>query len=95
LHAINRVALVPTVGIVVDVSARVAAERRAARGGSPELFETDSLQVRLSAAYARAEEYLGSDHQVIHLDGERSEDEVYADVETHALRALGVASSGA
>lgn len=88
LRAINRGALIATRVLVLDVSAEVAAQRRALRGGNPDLFETDSLQARLAAGYARAEEYLGDGHRVVHIDGNRSPDAVFADVERAALDAL-------
>jgi dTMP kinase len=88
LRELNRRALVASLVIVVDVRAEVAAERRARRGGERELFEVDALQRRLAEAYSRAEEYLGPGHLVAHVDGNRSEDEVYADVRAHALTAI-------
>ena len=81
--------MVASLVVVVDVRADVARERRARRGGEQELFEVDTLQRRLADAYSRAEEYLGPGHRVAHVDGNRSEDEVYADVREHAFRAIG------
>lgn len=88
LQTINRRALVASLVVVVDVRPEVAAQRRASRGGERELFEVDALQRRLAEAYGRAEEYLGPPHVVVHVDGNRGEEEVYADVRAAALRVL-------
>jgi dTMP kinase len=88
LRTINQAALVPALVVVLEVGAEVAAKRRALRGGQPDLFELDALQARLALAYARAEDYLGPGQRVEHLDGNRPVDEVFADVERAALRAI-------
>ncbi len=48
--------LVPDLTIVLSVPPDLAARRRAARGAATEHFETDPLQARVCALYARASE---------------------------------------
>jgi dTMP kinase len=60
LRQINDQARVPDLTIVLTVSADVAAQRRAGRGGSAELYEVDVLQRRLAEFYVDAAEMLGS-----------------------------------
>jgi dTMP kinase len=88
LRSINARALVPDLVVVIDTPADVAARRRAKRGGEAELFELDALQARLAEAYLNAESYLGLGGHVVHVDGTRAEDRVFADVERAALELL-------
>jgi dTMP kinase len=71
----NRFARRPDVTVVLDVSPGVAAARRCARGGAPELFDDADLQARLATAYLHAEA-LVPDDRVIHVDGDRDPDVV-------------------
>jgi dTMP kinase len=48
----------PDLTIVINVTAEIAAQRRANRAGVRELFEQDDLQARLAKLYARAHELL-------------------------------------
>lgn len=76
IREINGRALRPDLTLVIDVDPDVAATRRAARGGLPEIFEVQEIQRRLAAVYARAEELVPGD-RVIHIaDG--SPDDVHA-----------------
>lgn len=79
IRSLNAHARRPDVTIVLDVSPAVAAKRRKGRGGAVELFDDDDLQSELAAAYRRAEELVPGDH-VVHVDGDRGEDEVAAAV---------------
>lgn len=90
LRAINARALVPDLVLVIDTPAEVAALRRAKRGGEAELFEVDDLQARLAEAYRMAESYLGMAGRVVHVDGTRDADAVFADVARAAVGALGL-----
>jgi dTMP kinase len=63
----NRFARRPDLTLVLDVLPEVAAQRRASRGGSKELFENLELQVRLARAYAGAEKLVPGD-SLVHLD---------------------------
>jgi dTMP kinase len=79
IRTLNRAARRPDVTVVLDVDAHVAAARRQARGGAPELFDGLDLQARLAEAYRGAEALVPGD-RVIHLDGNPSADEVTAAV---------------
>lgn len=75
IRELNRHARRPDATVVVDVSPDVAAGRRRTRGQAIELYEVDELQRQLAALYAEAEELVPGDC-VIHIDGDRSVDEV-------------------
>ncbi len=75
IRALNRFARRPDVTLVVDVSAEVAAERRRARGGPEDLYETHVLQARLAKAYIHAEVLVPGD-KVVHVHGDGSIDDV-------------------
>lgn len=77
IRSLNRFARRPHVTVVLDVSPDVAASRRRARGGVAEIYEDPDLQIRLGAAYGRAEDLVPGD-RVIHIDGDRDQDEVGA-----------------
>ena len=82
IRTLNRYARRPDLTIVLDVPADLAAERRRARGGPSELYETSELQIKLAAAYLRAEELLPDDH-IVHVDGTGSMDAVTAAIVEH------------
>jgi dTMP kinase len=69
LREINEHAIAPDATVVLNVSAEVAEQRRAARGAPEELLETRELQRRLALAYASAEQLVPL-HHVVHVDGE-------------------------
>lgn len=77
IRELNRIARLPDLTIVLDVSASVAADRRRKRGGPEELFDALSLQERLAQAYSRARE-LAPEQHVVHVSGEGSAEEVTA-----------------
>lgn len=77
IRALNRYARRPDLTLVVDVSPEVAAQRRRNRGGRVELYEDGELQRRLCEAYRHAEALAPGD-RIVHLDGNRSEQEVLA-----------------
>jgi len=79
IRTLNKHARRPDVTVVLDVSPGVAEARRRSRGGSAELYDDDSLQARLARAYLNAEALVPGD-VVIHIDGDRSVDEVERDV---------------
>lgn len=79
LRAINSRARRPDLTIVLDVPADIAEKRRAARGGAEELFERRELQAQLAGLYAQAERLLPGD-RIVHVDGNRSPEEVAATV---------------
>ena len=77
IRALNRFARRPDLTIVLDVPAEVAGHRRRWRGHAAELYENQELQVRLAAAYRRAEALLPGD-KVMHIDGGGSVEAVTA-----------------
>ncbi len=79
IRDLNRHARRPDVTIVLDVSPAVAEARRRSRGGSAELYDDESLQARLARAYRDAEKLVPGD-VILHVDGDRSVDEVEAAV---------------
>ncbi|HEX2730457.1 MAG TPA: dTMP kinase [Polyangiaceae bacterium] len=87
LVAINSSAEVPDLVIVLDVDADVAAERRARRGGAPELFEQDLLQRRLAEGYRNASSVLQGQRVVV-LDGNRSPELVEREIQEQVDRLL-------
>ena len=86
IRELNRHARRPDLTIVLDVPPAVAEQRRRARGGR-ELFDDDDLQVRLSAFYANLETHFPGE-TIVHVAGDRSPDEVAAEVWQHVQAAL-------
>jgi dTMP kinase len=74
---INRFAQKPDLTILVDVDPRVAASRRAGRGGPAERYDDDDTQARLAAAY-RVE---AAHHGAVVVDGNGDADAVFAALE--------------
>jgi dTMP kinase len=75
LKAINARAPAADLTLMLNVPARVAKARRAARGGADELYETDPLQEGIATFYRTLHEALPS-HNVKHVDGDRGVEEV-------------------
>lgn len=71
---INRFARKPDLTILVDVDPKVAAARRAGRGGPGERYEDDDTQARVAAAY-RTE---AAHHGAVLIDGNGDADSVFA-----------------
>ncbi|HVU03340.1 MAG TPA: dTMP kinase [Polyangiaceae bacterium] len=69
IREINARRLPADLTIVIDVDDDVAAARRAARGGPPELFEVREIQRKLVGMYARAAELLPGERVVHVADG--------------------------
>lgn len=87
IHEVNARAQRPDLTIVLDVPAEVAEERRQARGGTAEVFETRALQERLVGIYARAELLVPGD-RVVHVSGVGDASDVSARVLASVLEAL-------
>lgn len=79
LRALNQQARRPDLTVVLNVPPAVAEQRRRKRGAAAELYEYETLQARLAEAYRDAERLVPGDH-VRHVDGNRSLDEVSADI---------------
>jgi len=89
---INRRAAPPDLTVLIDVPPEVAAERRARRGGKPELFEEDEVQRRVIASYRRHAQAAGAAGQdVVIVDGTADEQSVFARLRAEVARRLGIA----
>ncbi len=77
---INSTAASPDLTIFLDVKLETAARRRAGRGGSQELFESDERQRRVIRQYAAAIRRLEKRERILPIDGDRSADEVASEV---------------
>lgn len=72
---LNRRARRPTLTLVLDVDAEVAARRRGARSGGPELYEVSEMQVELAKFYLKIDEIFPDD-RIVHIDANRDLDGV-------------------
>ncbi|MCA9530501.1 MAG: dTMP kinase [Myxococcales bacterium] len=79
LRDINRHARRPDLTLVLDIDPSVAAERRALRGGTQELYERAALQQQLAAFYADIDRYFPVD-RFTHVDASASADVVAAKI---------------
>jgi dTMP kinase len=79
LRSLNRHAQRPDLTLVLDVQPDVARARRLARDDTRELFDDDELQRRLAAFYADIDRHFPDD-RIVHVDANRSADEVFVDV---------------
>ena len=79
IREINRYARRPDLTLVLDVPSEVAAERRSSRNGEGEIFDSDALQVELSAFYKSLERHFPGE-RIVHVDAVGSQDEVAARV---------------
>jgi dTMP kinase len=86
IRSLNRHARRPDLTIVLDVPADVAGHRVRKRGAATELYELEELQARLATAYADAEKLVPGD-RLVHIDGNRPVDAVFADV-SEAVRSF-------
>ena len=85
---LNRHARRPDLTIVLDVPAPVAAKRRAERMQGREMYDDDELQTQLGAFYREIEVHFPND-AIVHVDADRSIDEVAADVMAHVRKLRG------
>jgi dTMP kinase len=79
IRDLNAAALRPDLTVVIDVPVEVAEERRRARGGIEEMFESRDLQTRLSAVYGEAEKLVPND-RVQHVLGVGAASDVAANI---------------
>lgn len=68
----NSHAVSPDLTLFVGVDPKVAATRRAVRGGPAELFEADEAQRRIAIQYLKAIELRENHERIVHIDGELS-----------------------
>jgi dTMP kinase len=79
LKAINARAPKADLTIMVNVPASLGKSRRALRGSVDDLYEVDRLQEGIAAFYTQLHEHL-PEHNVCHIDGAGSLDEVSATI---------------
>lgn len=79
LLELNRYARAPDVVLLFDISAAEAGRRRAIRGGDEELFEADTLQVRIAEAYSALPSLL-RDVPFERVDASRGLEEVESEI---------------
>lgn len=89
LREINRHARKPDLTIVLDVPPAIAKARRASRRNA-EIYEDDDLQVEISRFYEDIERHFPDEH-LVHVDSNRSMDEVAAALLAHVRKARGEA----
>ena len=81
VEQINAGAIVPDLTIFLDVKLAAASRRRAARGGSRELFETNERQRQVSRQYRAAIGRRAKRDRILVLDGGRPVGEVAAEAQ--------------
>ncbi|RKH58460.1 dTMP kinase [Corallococcus aberystwythensis] len=72
VDTVNAHAVSPDLTLFVGVDPRVAAKRRAVRGGAPELFEADEAQRRIAKQYLKAITLREKRERIVRIDGELS-----------------------
>ena len=87
VDAVNACAVSPDLTLFVGVAPEVAARRRAARGGAPELFEADEAQRRIAKQYVAAIKLRSKRERIVHIDGEQGIEAV-TDASMKELRKL-------
>ena len=73
---INQFAVEPHLTLFLEVSAEVAARRRASRGGLAELYEDDEKQKRIAEEYLSAIKRRAPRERIVRLDGSLPQEEV-------------------
>jgi dTMP kinase len=94
VRALNSHARAPDVTYVLDVPAAAAALRRSGRGATPELYETDPIQLRLEGLYRELPRLLPGEPIAV-LDGSRPPAEVLRSLQADLQRRFGLAHPGA
>ena len=84
VEEINRFAIAPDLTLFLEVDPRIAARRRAKRGGAKELFDAIELQTRIAKRYQALVRKYRASQRVVRIDGTQSLDQVT----TQALRQI-------
>jgi dTMP kinase len=84
VSGLNAFAARPDVTLFLDVDVSVASQRRARRGGAPELFEDDEQQERISRQYDAAIRKRIKTEKIVRIDGAQPVEQITA----QALKAL-------
>lgn len=77
LRELNRHVPRPDLTLVIDVSPEVARARRLARSSAREIYDDDPFQAHLAAFYRDIDSYFPDD-RIVHVDGDRDADQVFA-----------------
>ena len=89
VEEINRFAIAPDLTLFLEVDPRIAARRRAKRGGAKELFDATKLQARIAKRYQALVKKYRASQRVVRIDGTQSLDQVTAQALRHIHRAIG------
>lgn len=90
VETINGRARKPDLTLFVEVDAKTASRRRAARGGEVEHFEADERQVRIARQYLSAIRRRSSRERIVRIDGTRSVEQVTEEAVEILARILGI-----
>ncbi len=77
---LNQRARRPDLTIILEVSVAVAEKRRERAGRQAEAFDATEMQTRVASNYRTIQEWLGREENICTIDGERSADQVFADI---------------
>jgi dTMP kinase len=89
VEEINRPAIAPDLTLFLEVDPRIAARRRAKRGGAKELFDSVGLQVRIAERYRVLVREHRASQRVIPIDGAQSLDQVTTQALRHIHKLIG------
>jgi len=76
IERINQFAIPPDLTLFLEVDPRIAAKRRAGRGGAEELFDAAELQAQIARRYRAVARRYRSSHRVVRIDASKSIEEV-------------------
>jgi dTMP kinase len=89
VEEINRFAIAPDLTLFLEVDPRIAARRRAKRGGAKELFDANALQARIAERYQALARKYRAIQRVVRIDGTQTLDQVTAEALRHIHRVIG------
>jgi dTMP kinase len=89
VEEINRFAIAPDLTLFLEVDPRIAARRRAKRGGAKELFDAIALQARIAERYQALARKYRAIQRVVRIDGTQTLDQVTAEALRHIHRVIG------
>lgn len=85
---LNRHARRPDLTLILDVDPEVAATRRGARSGGPELYEVNEMQAELARFYRKIDELFPND-RIVHIDANQDVDGVAEAVWAEVMKLRG------
>ncbi len=90
VETINGRARKPDLTLFIEVDAKTASRRRAARGGEAELFEAEDRQARIARQYLTAIRRRSSRERIVRIDGTGSAEQVTDEALELLARMLGI-----